>query len=205
VKREPVNKGRKLPGEVVTADEVSALIRVCGRGPSGVRNAALIACMFGAGLRVSEALELRPSDLDLERGTVRVQHGKGDKSRTVALDPSAQAIIERWLERRARIGLNGRHPLFATITKGERFGGTIDTSYVRRLLPRLAIRAGIDKRVHAHALRHSLASCLAFEGKSLPAITAQLGHSSTAVTDRYLRQIAPADLVEQVRDRGRLT
>ena len=65
---EPANKGKRLPGEVLTADEVSALIRACGRGPSGVRNAAMIAAMFGAALRVSETLALRPSDLDLERG-----------------------------------------------------------------------------------------------------------------------------------------
>ena len=61
-----------------------------------------------------------------------------------------------------------------------------------------------DGRVHPHALRHSLASALAMEGKPLPTITAQLGHSSTAVTDRYLAKIAPADLVIQIRDRGRL-
>ena len=67
-----------------------------------------------------------------------------------------------------------------------------------------AQRAGIERRVHPHALRHSLASALAMEGKPLPTFTAQLGHSSTAVTDRYLAKIAPADLVAQVRDRGRL-
>jgi integrase/recombinase XerD len=66
----------------------------------------------------------------------------------------------------------------------------------------LAVRAGLERRVHPHALPHSLATALAHEGKALPAITAQLGHSSTAVTDRYLAKIAPADLVHQIRDRG---
>lgn len=202
--RVPANKGQKLPGEVLEASEVAALIRACGRGPTGVRNAALIAIMFGAGLRVSEALALRASDLDLTNGSVRVRHGKGDRSRTVALDASAQAYVERWLGKRQQIGLNGRQPLFCTITKGERFGGPIDSSYVRRALPRLAARAGLERRVHPHALRHSLATALAHEGKSLPTITAQLGHSSTAVTDRYLAKIAPADLIAQIRDRGRL-
>lgn len=108
------------------------------------------------------------------------------------------------MERRALLGLNGRQPLFCTISKGENFGTSIDSSYIRRLLPRLAQRAGIERRVHPHALRHSLASALAMEGKPLPTITAQLGHSSTAMTDRYLAKIAPADLVVQIRDRGRL-
>ena len=62
----PANKGKRLPGEVLTAEEVRALVRACGRSPSGVRNAALVAVMFGAALRVSEARALRPSDLDLE-------------------------------------------------------------------------------------------------------------------------------------------
>ncbi len=202
--RVPANKGLKLPGEVLEAAEVVALIRTCGRGPAGVRNAALIAIMFGAGLRVSEALALRVSDLNLNTGTVRVRHGKGDRARTVALDASAQAYVERWIGKRDQLGLNGRSPLFCTISKGEGFGGTIDSSYVRRALPRLAGRAGLERRVHPHALRHSLATALAHEGKPLPAITAQLGHSSTAVTDRYLAKIAPADLVQQIRDRGRL-
>jgi integrase/recombinase XerC len=200
----PANKGRKLPGEVLTAQEILALIRACGRGPSGVRNAALIAVLFGAGLRVSEALDLRPSDLDARNGTVRVRHGKGDRSRTVALDASAQAFVERWLTVRSQIGLNGRQPLFCTISRGDGFGSRIDTSYVRRLLPRLAAKAGIERRVHPHALRHSFATALAYEGKPLPVITAQLGHSSTSVTDRYLAKIGPSDLVALVRDRPRL-
>lgn len=199
----PANKGRKLPGEVLTGAEVAALIRATGSGPSGVRNAALIAALFGAGLRVSEALALRPADVDRSAGTIRVQHGKGDRARTVALDPSAQAYIEKWAARRAELGLNGRQPLFCTISRNAH-GRPLHDSYVRRLLPRLAAKAGLERRVHPHALRHSLATALAYEGKPLPTISAQLGHSSTAVTDRYLAKIAPADLVAQVRDRGRL-
>ena len=95
----------------------------------------MIAAMFGAALRVSETLALRPSDLDLERGMVRVRHGKGDRARTVAIDPSAQAYVERWIAKRDALGLNGRQPLFCTITRNGRFGAALDSSYVRRLLP----------------------------------------------------------------------
>ena len=164
----------------------------------------MIAAMFGAAFRVSETLALRPSDLDLDVGMVRVRHGKGDRARTVAIDPSAQAYVERWIGMRQALGLNGRQPLFCTITRNGSFGAALDSSYVRRLLPRLTARAGIEHRVHPHALRHSLATALAHEGKTLPAISAQLGHSSTAVTDRYLRKIAPTELTAAVRDRGRL-
>ena len=101
-------------------------------------------------------------------------------------------------------GLEREAAAYCTITRNGRFGAALDSSYVRRLLPRLAARAGIEHRVHPHALRHSLATALAHEGKTLPAISAQLGHSSTAVTDRYLRRIAPTELAAAVRDRRRL-
>ena len=67
------------------------------------------------GLRVSEALALYPKDVDAESGTVTILHGKGDRRRTVGLDPEAFAIVMRWLERRPVLKLNGRHALFCTL------------------------------------------------------------------------------------------
>ena len=68
-------------------------------------------------------------------------------------------------------------------------------------MPRLARRAGIEKRVHAHGLRHTHAAELAYEGAPMNLIQAQLGHSSLATTSRYLAHIAPAQLVEVMRAR----
>ena len=72
---------------------------------------------------------------------------------------------------------------------------------MRRLLPRLAARAGIEKRVHPHGLRHTHAAELAAEGKPLNLIQAQLGHASLATTDRYLCHIAPQQLIDAIRTR----
>jgi integrase len=83
--------------EILLSGSYIALIRACGRGPAGIRDARLIATMYGAGLRVSEALALRPSDFDLTNGTVRVKHGKGDRSRTVAIEPSRVSRRLFWL------------------------------------------------------------------------------------------------------------
>ncbi len=80
-------------------------------------------------------------------------------------------------------------------------GGPLDETYVRQLLHRLARRGGIDKRVHAHGLRHTHAAELAEEGYPMNFIQDQLGHSSLATTDRYLRHIAPAARVEALRQR----
>ncbi len=89
-----------------------------------------------------------------------------------------------------------RAPIFCTLA-----GGRIDTSYVRRLLPRLAAKAGIDRRVHAHGLRHTYASELAREGTAINVIRDALGHTSLAVTDRYLRDVAPTHVIDTMRAR----
>ncbi len=195
--RTPVNKGRRYPAEILTPEEVRALVKACSnRAPTGVRNRALLVVLYRAGLRVSEALALAPKDVDRVAGTVTVLKGKGGKRRTVGLDPGAFAVLERWLERRAKLGINGRVPIFCTL-KGERMA----TAYVRALMPRLGRKAGIEKRVHAHGLRHTHAAELAMEGKPVNLIQAQLGHASLAVTSTYLAHIAPAQLIEAMRSR----
>jgi integrase/recombinase XerD len=189
---------KRLPAQPLTPDDVRGLIRACSRrAPTGIRNAALIATLARSGLRISEALALRPSDVNLKAGTLFVGRGKGDKTRTVPfVADDAVALLGRWLERRTRLGINGRAPVFCTLD-----GGPMQTSYIRALLPRLGKRAGIEgRRVHAHALRHTLATELAQSGAvPLPEIAAQLGHASVATTNAYLAKIAPAMLVERMR------
>lgn len=193
----PSNKGRRFPAELLSPEEVRALLRACSsRAPTGIRNRALIAVLYRGGLRISEALALRPKDVDQVAGTVAVLHGKGDQRRTVGMDPAAFGLIERWLDKRRALGLSARRPIFCTLR-----GEPIDSSYVRRLLPRLAARAGIEKRVHPHGLRHAHAAELAAEGVPVNVIQQQLGHGSLATTDRYLRHIAPRERVEAMQRR----
>ena len=193
----PANKGKKYPAEPLTADEVSLLLRACSsRAPTGIRNRALIVVLYRGGLRISEALALEPKDLDREKGTLRVLHGKGDQARTIGLDPEAFAAVERWLDRRRSLGFNGRKRLFCTLA-----GGPLSAPYVRTLLPRLARKAGIEKRVHAHGLRHTHAAELAREGIPMNLIQLQLGHSSLATTDRYIRHIEPQEVIETMQRR----
>ncbi|MFM9996841.1 MAG: tyrosine-type recombinase/integrase, partial [Phycisphaerales bacterium] len=140
VGRRRAKPARRLPPEVLTDDEVRALMAACSPvALSGLRNRALIAVMYRAGLRVSEALALRPKDVDAATGAVRVLFGKGGRARTSGLDPGAMAVLRRWAEARARWGVNGLHPIFCT-----RSGRPTTTAYVRRLLPRLGAKAGIE-------------------------------------------------------------
>lgn len=192
----PANKGMKLPPEVLTSDEMYRLLDACGRGPAGRRNRALITIMWRAGLRVSEALSLYPKDVDLQNGRITILHGKGDKRRVVAIDPAAGAILERWSDERQQLGITGRQLYFCVISspcRGQRLGD----AYVRELCKRLAAKAGIEKRVHPHGFRHTYASYL---GENLPPHVVQrmLGHTSLAVTVRYLDHLSPSAAIEAV-------
>jgi len=196
-RRRPWNKGRKLPAEPLTQEEVKSLLKACSnRAPTGIRNRALIVLFYRGGLRVKEALGLMPKDCDTKQGTIRVLHGKGDKARLVGIDPEAAAVLQRWLDRRVAIGVNGRHPVFCTLR-----GKPLKSVYVRNLMKRLAAKVGIEKRVHPHGLRHTHAYELANEGTPLHVIQQQLGHSSLATTDRYIRHLNPQQVVEAMRGR----
>jgi site-specific recombinase XerD len=191
------NKGQSYPAEILTSDEVRSLIKACSNtAPTGIRNRALITVLYRGGLRLAEALALKPKDIDPDQGTVTVLHGKGDRRRIVGVDPGAMAIIQRWVDRRKDLGVSSRAPLFCTLK-----GKTLKASYVRTLLPRLAHRVGIEKRVHPHGLRHTMAFELMMEGVPVPIIQRQLGHASLATTARYLSHLAPKDVVEAMQRR----
>lgn len=206
-----MRKGQKYRPEPLTREEVELLVRAASpRTSSGIRMRALVAVLYGSGLRISEALRLRPKDVDTSGCTVRVLNGKGGVDRTVAIDAYAGSLVDAWLHERRRLGFNGRDPLFVvystggtaplggTVTRGRAMTGT----YARAALARLAQRAGIDKRVHPHGLRHSLAFDMVMtERLTTLEVRDQLGHTNLATTDNYLRRLAPADLVRSIRNR----
>lgn len=207
----PPNKGRKLPPELVTADDVRALLAACSTtAPTGLRNRALVVALYRAGLRLDEALTITPADVDLDAGVIRIRPGGsgvppaspggsgappasaagGGRDRIAGIDHGGLAIIEAWLAARATLGLAEGTPLFCTLS-----GGPLQPAYVRQLLPRLAEKAGLAKRVHAQGLRYSHAVELAAEGLPAEVIQAQLGHDSLASTGRYLRRVPPRDRI----------
>jgi Phage integrase family len=89
---------RRLDADLLTEDEIEALIRACSRrAPTGVRNRAIIALAWRSGLRIGEVLALQVKDVDLDAGTLVVQRGKGDKRRVVGLDAGTAALVSGWL------------------------------------------------------------------------------------------------------------
>ena len=187
----PANKGRKLPPELLTPDEVRALLQACSpSAPTGLRNRALLVTLYRAGLRLEEALALQPADVDADEGGLWVDNPHTGQRRIAGIDPAALVIVNDWLEARSALRLVDDAPLYCTLS-----GGPLQPAYVRQLLPRLAEKAGVAKRVHASGLRYTHAAELAAEGLPAELISAQLGHESLASTDRYLRRIPPKDRI----------
>jgi len=182
---------------VLTDAEVRALLAACGDDLVGIRHRALLVMMYRAGLRISEALSLRPHDLELAAGTVRVRFAKGGRDRVVGLDPGAGDVVAAWAERRAALAVPAGSPLFCS-----RSGKALTTAYIRRLPPILGKTAGIAKRMHAHGLRHTHAAQLRAEGVDIGIISRQLGHRSILTTIRYLDHLNPMAVIAAIRSRS---
>ena len=166
---------------------------------TGKRNRALVTMLYRGGLRIAEALALKASDIDPDRGTVRILRGKGAKPRTIGLAPGAMAMVQRWMDARKAAGIRNS-VLFCTIS-GDDAGLPPSRQYVSMMLKRQAAKASVDKRVHPHGLRHTLTAELVAEGQPITVIRDQLGHSSLATTDRYLRYVAPGLVIAAMRKR----
>lgn len=154
------------------------LLAASERAPSGVRNRALIAFLYCSGLRLGEALALRPEQVDALAGTVRVG---APRERTAHLFPAARPYLETWVAVRAGLAPPTRAPLFCTLA-----GAALEPAYVRAMLARLGRRAGLAKRVHAHRLRHSCAARLGRAGLPAEELARQLGHARARSTRRAL-------------------
>jgi integrase/recombinase XerD len=184
--------GRTFPPELLTPAEVAAMLSKCSmRAPTGIRNRAMLMLLYRSGLRISELLALKPADIDLGKHSIRVLHGKGNKATVRGFHPSATDALARWLDKRRELGLNHNgNPVFCTLD-----GGAIYSQYVRLLMQRLAAKSGIEKRVHPHGLRHTFAAELDAAGQPTTVISKLLGHSSVAVTARYLDHLTNAQAV----------
>ena len=194
---ESTSTQERPPEDLLSTEEARALIKCASnRAPTGLRNRALIAMMYRVGLRPGEALKLGVDDLDLEAGTVRAPARKGGEPRLAGVDGGTVELLQRWFQRRERMGIEPDAPVFCTLA-----GEPIKAAYVRELLPRLARKAGIDKRVHPLGLRYACAAEMSAEGFPTAIIEAHLGVSAGGGARRYLRQYSDAEVIEAVRQR----
>lgn len=198
----PANKGRRRAPEPLTGAEIAAIIaQTSRRGHAGARDRALIVVLWRCGLRISEALNLKIRDVDLDRLFLRVRHGKGDRDRIVGIDPKAADELRSWLERRERItGVGTTGYVFCTIS-APGAGGRLGAPQFRSKLKLLAERAGIERDVYPHQFRHTHATELSYEGQPIAVIRDQLGHRYLSTTELYLARIAPTQRLQAIHDR----
>jgi len=194
---EPLEPAAPVPEQLLTHDEARQLIRgASNRAPTGIRNRALIAMMYRVGLRPGEALALRVDDIDLVQGLVRIPARKGGAGRVTGIDGQTLELVQRWLARRERLGVANGDYLLCTLA-----GEELKAAYVRELLPRLARRAGIAKRVHPLGLRYACAAEMSAEGLSTALIETHLGVAVSGSARRYLVQYTPEEVIAAVRAR----
>jgi site-specific recombinase XerD len=200
--------------DTLTADELARLLAaVSGRSKTALRNRALLMVMHDAALRSAEVVKLRPADVDVAAGNVSVHNGKGGKARLIrdCLDPTTREALTAWLTRREALGWDGRKAyLFGVFYerdaagRAHKGGGELDTSYLRRLLPKLAAKAKLTKPVSPHLLRHTRAREWSDAGIPVADIQQALGHKSLATTSIYLARLAPAGMGASQRGRQSL-
>jgi integrase/recombinase XerD len=173
IERIPLPRREKKLPIILSKEEVKALLTA----PTNLGHRAILATMYGAGLRVSEATSLKIQDLDRSRKIIRVCGGKGRKDRQVMLpDPLREVLIAYWRWKRPTDWL----------FPGSKAGCPLTTKAVFFTCKKAAKLAGITKPVHPHSLRHAFATHLLEDGVNLFVIQELMGHADVKTTAEYL-------------------
>ncbi len=174
--------GRKLP-DVLSTEEIDRLMEAIDVSkPEGHRNRAIIEVLYSCGLRVSEAIDLRVSNIYMDKGFIRVI-GKGDKERLIPIGGKAIREIELYLPYRnslQSISHGNENVLFLN-----RRGKKLSRVMIFTIIKKLAQKIGLKKHVSPHTFRHSFATHLIEGGADLRAVQEMLGHESILTTEIY--------------------
>lgn len=174
--------GERLP-EVLSTDEIDQIQKSIDLSkPEGQRNKTIIEVLFSCGLRVSELVNLKLSNLYLEEGFVRVM-GKGSKERLVPISSKAIRELKYWFLDRNLMKIQQGEEDYVFLN---RRGKHLTRTMILIMLKRQAVAAGITKTISPHTLRHSFATELLKGGADLRAIQAMLGHESIGTTELYM-------------------
>jgi integrase/recombinase XerD len=174
----------RLPKCVLTANEAEQVINQTNVTTRlGIRDRAILETFYSTGVRRTELMNLRPWDIDMERGTIVIRHGKGKKDRMIPIGDRALAWIERYqVEVRPGLLIGADDVLFLTHL-GKRFSpdqmSELVASYVKA--------AGIGKEGSCHLFRHTMATVMMENGAGIRYIQAMLGHAKLETTQIYTR------------------
>lgn len=174
--------GRHLPA-ILTVDEINSMIASIDlTQPEGQRNRAILEVLYSCGIRVSELVGLRLSQLYLDDEYICVE-GKGGKQRLVPISPTAIAEIELYLQHRGELDIKPGEEDYLFLNRRGRHMSRVMVFYIVR---NACEQCGIKKSVSPHTLRHSFATHLLENGANLRAIQNMLGHESITTTEIYV-------------------
>lgn len=175
--------GRKLP-DTLSTDEINQLILAIDLSkPEGERNRAILETLYGCGLRVSELVNLKLSDLYFEEDFIKVT-GKGDKQRFVPISNLNKKYINIYRgEIRIHLPIQKEHEDYLFLN---RRGKQLTRAMIFTIIKQLSEKIGLDKNISPHTFRHSFATHLLENGADLRAIQQMLGHESITTTEIYM-------------------
>ena len=193
-----MNSRRKKLPVVLEPEEVGKLLSIPNkRYITGIRNKAILAIMANMGLRVSEVVNLKPGDLNLTKRKLRVVNGKGGVDRDLIIPEYTAEILREWKKSKPK---NSRH-FFTTIKdkSGGQFasskGSQVSVRYIQFMVKRYAKKAGINKDITPHTLRHTFATTFIRQGQNVMKLKDILGHSDIITTQIYVT-LANKDIEE---------
>lgn len=175
--------GQKLPDTLSQSDIDALIFAIDLRHPQGERNKAMIETLYSCGLRVSELVGLRISDLFFDEGFIRVI-GKGNKQRFVPIHLSTQQILRDYCKQ-SRTVISPKKEYEDTLFLNRR-GNGLTRQMIFTILKELAKKIDLQKKISPHTLRHSFATHLLKNGADLRAIQQMLGHESITTTEIYV-------------------
>lgn len=203
-KRTHPSKGKRYPPDPLLAADIALMLEHCTpQGPQKIhrlgaaRLRVLIAVLYRTGARISEGLDLMPSDIFPQDKAVLIRSGKGGKRRVVLMDDWGWNELNRWLLLREDLPAGYLFP----VLRGQNAGGRWASCDVRRQLHSLQIRSGSKKRIACHQIRRGHAVELRREGVDLFVIKEQLGHSKLNTTAIYLTESDPMQLLAPIGER----